>query len=79
MRMRTTVNIDQASLEAVASLLQTDSLSETVNAALREVIAATRRQQLAGRIRGGKLPVPTPAERSRLRQQQVATGTLAKR
>lgn len=77
--MRTTVNIDQPTLEAAAKVLQTRSLSETVNAALREVITATLRQRLAARIRGGTLPVPTAAELARLRKQQVETGTLARR
>ena len=77
--MRITVNIDQPTLVAAATVLQTRSLSETVNAALREVIAATLRQRLAARIRSGKLPVPTTAELARLRKQQVETGALARR
>ncbi|MDP1824857.1 MAG: type II toxin-antitoxin system VapB family antitoxin [Archangium sp.] len=74
--MRTTVNVDPDLLAEVARLLQTRSLTETVNAALREVITITRRARLAERVRKGSLPVPTPEEVRRLRQQQVKTGSL---
>ncbi|MFT3709411.1 MAG: type II toxin-antitoxin system VapB family antitoxin [Archangium sp.] len=76
--MRTTVNIDPEALEQAAKVLQTDGSSETVNAALREIVAATHRARLADRIRQGTLPVPTPAELKRLRQQKLATGTLGR-
>jgi Arc/MetJ family transcription regulator len=78
MLMRTTLNIDLDALEQAAEVLQTEGLSETVNAALREIVAATRRARLAQRIRQGELPVPTPAELKRLREQRVATGTLGR-
>lgn len=76
--MRTTVNIDPALAEEAARLLQTEGLSATVNAALQQVIAATRRARLVERLRRGELPVPTTADLARLRAQQVPTGTLGR-
>lgn len=76
MHMRTTVNIDLDVLEEASRVLQTEGMSETVNAALREVIAATRRARLVQRIRGKSLPVPTPADLRRLRAQRIETGSL---
>ncbi len=43
--MRTTVNLDEAALEAARSALGTEGTSATVNAALRE---AARQRGLAG-------------------------------
>ncbi|MEW5737643.1 MAG: type II toxin-antitoxin system VapB family antitoxin [Myxococcota bacterium] len=77
--MRTTVNIDPDAAAEAARVLQTRSLTETINAALREVIAITKRNRLAERVRGGTLPVPTVAELARLRRQQIRTGTLRRR
>ncbi|GMU63613.1 MAG: hypothetical protein AMXMBFR34_53760 [Myxococcaceae bacterium] len=77
--MRTTVNIDPDAAAEAAKLLQTRSLTETINAALREVIAVTRRNRLAERVRSGTLSVPALAELARLRRQKIATGTLRRR
>lgn len=76
--MRTTVNIDPTLVEEVARLLHTDSLSETVAAALREVVAVTKRARLAARIRNGDLPVPTAEEVRRVRAQRLKSGGLSK-
>ncbi|MBL8915189.1 MAG: type II toxin-antitoxin system VapB family antitoxin [Archangium sp.] len=77
--MRTTLNIDTEAFEEAARVLRTEGLSATVNAALREVVAATKRARLVDRIRKGDLPVPTPAERERLRVQALPTGTLGRK
>ena len=76
MRVRTTVNIDEEVAAQAAKLLQTSSLTQTVNAALREVVAATRRSRLASRVRKGTLSVPSLVELKRVREQQVRTGKL---
>ena len=74
--MRTTIDVDREAAEAAAKVLQTESLKDTVNAALFEVLATARRRRLAGRIRAGGLSAPTPAELARLRAPRVPTGAL---
>jgi Arc/MetJ family transcription regulator len=74
--MKTTVDVDTEAAEQAARILGTRSLKDTVNAALREVLAAERRRRLAARLRTGKLPVPTPEELARLRAPRIKPGTL---
>ena len=74
--MKTTVDVDTAAAEQAARILGTRSLKDTVNAALREVLAADLRRRLAGRVRTGGLPTPTPAELARLRAPRIAVGAL---
>jgi Arc/MetJ family transcription regulator len=77
--MRTTIDVDRVAAEQAAKVLQTDSLKDTVNAALREVLAAVRRRRLAERVRTGALATPTLAELARLRAPRVPTGALRRR
>jgi Arc/MetJ family transcription regulator len=74
--MRTTIDVDRRAAEAAAKVLQTESLKDTVNAALFEVLAAARRRRLAGRVRAGALSAPTSAELARLRAPLVPKGAL---
>jgi Arc/MetJ family transcription regulator len=77
--MRTTIDVDRRAAEEAAKVLQTDSLKDTVNAALFEVLATARRRRLAGRIRAGTLTAPTATELARLRAPRVPTGVLGGR
>jgi Arc/MetJ family transcription regulator len=77
--MRTTIDVDRHAAEEAAKVLQTQSLKDTVNAALCEVLAAARRRRLAERVRSGALTAPTPAELGRLRAPRVPTGALVGR
>ena len=74
--MKTTIDVDRQVAERVARLLNTRSLKDTVNAALHEVLASSRRQVLANRLRQRDLPLPTPEELARLRAPKVPTGGL---
>ena len=77
--MRTTIDVDRRAAEQASKVLQTESLKDTVNAALFEVVAMARRRRLADRIRAGALTAPTPAELARLRAPRVPTGALRSR
>ena len=77
--VKTTVDVDADAAEQAARILGTRSLKDTVNAALREVLAIERRRRLADRVRAGELPVPTPEELARLRAPRIAAGTLSRR
>lgn len=76
--MKTTVDVDEVAAERAARLLGTRTLKDTVNAALREVLAADARRRLARRIHSGALPVPTPQELARVRAPRIAVGGLRK-
>jgi Arc/MetJ family transcription regulator len=76
--MKTTVDVDTKAAEEAAQILGTSTLKDTVNAALREVLAADRRRRLIERISAGSLPVPTHAELARLRALKVPVGALGK-
>lgn len=74
--MKTTVDVDRVLAEEAAAILGTKSLKDTVNGALREVVAAAVRRRLAARIRSGTLPVPTHEEYRKLREPKLPTGAL---
>ncbi len=74
--MKTTVDVDRELADEVAEILGTRSLKDTVNGALREVVDAELRRQLAEQIRQGTLPVPTEEEYRRLREPKLPVGTL---
>jgi hypothetical protein len=74
--MKTTIDVDRSVAQEAAEVLGTATLKETVNAALREVVQASRRRWLAAQIRTGKLPVPTPEEVERLRAPELPVGAL---
>lgn len=76
--MKTTVDVDTLAAQQAARVLGTRSLKDTVNAALREVLAAERRRHLASRIRAGELPAPTPEELARLRAPRIERGGLGR-
>lgn len=76
--MKTTVDVDTAAAEQAAQVLGTRTLKDTVNAALREVLAADRRRRLVSRVKAGNLPTPTPAELARLRAPRIAVGALGR-
>ena len=74
--MRTTIDVDRRAADEAAKILKTESLKDTVNAALFEVLAAARRRRLADRVRTRTLVTPTPAEVARLRSPRVPSGAL---
>lgn len=76
--MRTTIDVDTRIANAVSKVLGTRTLKDTVNMALREVLAASRRRMLIERIQKGLLPAPTPRELARLRAPQLETGILTR-
>jgi Arc/MetJ family transcription regulator len=69
--MKTTIDVDRSAATKAARVLGTHSLKDTVNAALREVLAAMRRRRLAQRVRLGTLPVPSRSEMARLRAPRM--------
>ena len=72
--MKTTVDVDRELAAEAAEILCTKSLKDTVNGALREVVNAELRRQLAEQIRNGTLPVPTEEEYRKLREPKVPIG-----
>lgn len=74
--MKTTIDVDRALAREAAEVLGTGTLKDTVNASLREVVAAEHRRRLAGRIRAGEISAPTPSELERLRAPRVPVGSL---
>ncbi len=76
--MKTTIDVDREAAEEAAEVLGTRSLRETVNAALRQVLATAHRRRLAARIRSGGVPAPTPAELGRLRAPRIPKGMLGR-
>lgn len=69
--MKTTVDIDREAADEAAEILGTTTLKDTVDAALREVVSAELRRQLAEEILAGTLPVPTPEEVERSKRPKV--------
>jgi Arc/MetJ family transcription regulator len=53
---RTNINLDRELVEAAAAVLGTAQTTETVHAALREVVDRAARQRLAGREFAGLTP-----------------------
>jgi hypothetical protein len=74
--MKTTVDVDKELAAQAAEVLGTETLKETVNTALAEIVRAEARRRLAERVRSGNLPVPTPRELARLRAPKLAVGEL---
>lgn len=74
--MKTTVDVDRELAREAAEILGTKSLKDTVNSALREVVSAELRHQLADRILAGTLPVPTQEEYDELRRPKLPVGAL---
>ena len=77
--MKTTIDVDRELAARAAEILGTRTLKETVNAALREAVAAAHRQRLAQKILDGTLSVPTPDELRRLRAPKIPAGALRPR
>jgi len=77
--MKTTIDVDRQLAKEVAEILGTETLKDTVNAALSEVRRAELRRRLATRVRNGTLPVPTIAELRRMRAPTVPVGALSPR
>jgi hypothetical protein len=67
---KTSMVIDRKKMERVRKLLGTETIADTVDAALDEVIALDGRRRLLDRIRTSKTGGigPTPAELRRLRE-----------
>lgn len=70
--MKTTIDIDRAAADEAAEILGTKTLKDTVDAALREVVSAELRRQLAEEVLAGTLPVPTLEELERWKRPKVA-------
>ena len=77
--MKTTIDVDRQLAKEVAEILGTETLKDTVNAALSEVRRAELRRRLAARVRNGTLPVPTIAELRKMRAPTVPVGALSPR
>ena len=77
--MKTTIDVNRDLADEAGKLLGTRTLKDTVNAALRDVVARDRRRRLANRVATGTLPVPTPEELARLRAPSVPIGALRPR
>ncbi len=69
--MKTSIYIDREAAAEAAAVLGTTTLKDTVDAALREVVSAELRRQLAEEILAGTLSVPTPEEAARAKQPKV--------
>ncbi len=69
--MKTTVDIDREAADEAAEILGTTTLKDTVDAALREVVSAENRRQLAEEVLAGMLAVPTPEEAARAKMPKV--------
>ena len=65
---RTTVDIDLDSYEKAREALGTRGYKDTVNAALREVVRGKALEEVAERIRQGRIPGPTPEELAEMRK-----------
>jgi Arc/MetJ family transcription regulator len=74
--VKTTVDVDRELADEAAEILGTKSLKDTVNSALREVVNAKYRKQLAARIRAGTFPAPTQEEYDELRRPKLPLGAL---
>jgi Arc/MetJ family transcription regulator len=74
--MKTTVDVDREVAAEAALVLGTKTLKDTVNAALREVVNAELRRDLADQILAGTWTVPTPGEVERLRAPKLPVGLL---
>jgi Arc/MetJ family transcription regulator len=77
--MKTTIDVDRELADEVAEILGTETLKDTVNAALSEVRRAELRRRLAARVRNGTLPVPTIAELREMRAPKLPVGALSPR
>lgn len=69
--VKTSIVIDKEAAAEAAALLGTTTLKDTVDAALREVVSAELRRQLAEEILAGTLPVPTIEELERSKRPKV--------
>ena len=74
--VKTSIDIDRQAASEAAEILGTRTLKDTVDAALREVVRAELRRQLAEEILAGTFPVPTIEELAELRAPQVPVGAL---
>ena len=74
--MKTTIDVDRELAARAAEILGTGTLKETVNTALREVVAAAHRERLARKILDGTLAVPTKEEVRRLRAPKIPLGAV---
>jgi hypothetical protein len=63
--VKTSIDINREAAGEAAEILGTKTLKATVDAALREVVSAEHRRQLAEEILAGMLAVPTPEEAAR--------------
>lgn len=70
-RVKTSIDIDRAAAAEAAEILGTKTLKDTVDAALREVVQAELRRQLAEEVLAGTLPVPTPEEVEQRKRPKV--------
>ena len=72
--MKTSIDIDREAAAEAAAVLGTKTLRDTVDAALREVVSAELRRQLAEDVLAGMLSVPTPEEVARSKAPKLPVG-----
>lgn len=75
--MKTSIDIDKDLAGEAAEILGTTTLKDTVDAALREVIRARLRYELADAIRAGTLTLPSVADVDRVKAPAVPVGALS--
>lgn len=71
--VKTSIDIDRQAAAEAAEILGTRTLKDTVDAALREVVKAELRRQLAEDVLAGMLSVPTPDDVERSKAPKVAS------
>lgn len=74
--MKTSIEIDRTVASEAAEILGTTTLRETVDLALREVIRARLRHELADAVRAGTLTVPSIEDVERSKAPAVPIGAL---
>jgi Arc/MetJ family transcription regulator len=74
--MKTSIEIDRKIASEAAEILGTTTLRDTVDTALREVIRARLRHELADAVRAGTLMVPSIEDVERSKAPVVPIGAL---
>ncbi len=74
--MKTSIEIDKELATEAAEILGTTTLRETVDTALREVVRARLRHELADALRAGTLTLPSIEDVERSKAPVVPIGAL---
>ena len=74
--MKTSIEIDKKLASEAAEVLGTRTLRDTVDSALREVVRAQLRHELADSLRDGTLTLPSIEDVDRFKAPSVPIGVL---